>query len=99
MADRFVATPGRLDAVVAAAVGASRADVQRAITGGGVTVDGRRRPQSFRLVGGETVEVELPEPGAIVAGGAPVEVRYRDDALAIVVEARRRAHAPDGRAS
>ena len=44
------------------------------------------RPQSFRLVGGETVEVELPEPGAIVAGGAPVEVRYRDDALAIVVK-------------
>jgi 23S rRNA pseudouridine1911/1915/1917 synthase len=86
MADRFVATPGRLDAVVAAAVGASRADVQRAITAGGVTVDGRRRPQSFRLVGGETVEVALFQPGALVPGGAPVEVRYRDDALAIVVK-------------
>ena len=86
MAERFVATPGRLDAVVAAAVGASRADVQRAIAGGGVTVDGRARPQSFRLVGGESVEVELPRPGALVPGGDAVEVRYRDDALAIVVK-------------
>jgi 23S rRNA pseudouridine1911/1915/1917 synthase len=86
MAERFIATPGRLDAVVAAAVGASRADVQRAILGGGVTVDGRPRPQSFRLIGGESVEVELPTPAALVPGGAPVEVRYRDDALAIVVK-------------
>jgi 23S rRNA pseudouridine1911/1915/1917 synthase len=86
MAERFVASPGRLDAVVAAAVGASRADVQRAIAGRGVTVDGRLRPRSFRLLGGETVQVELPTPGELVPGGLPVEVRYRDDALAIVVK-------------
>jgi 23S rRNA pseudouridine1911/1915/1917 synthase len=86
MAERFVATPGRLDAVVAAAVATSRADVQRAIADGGVTVDGRQRPQSFRLLGGEMVEVELPAPGELVPGGLPVEVRYRDDALAIVVK-------------
>ncbi|MFL5790718.1 MAG: RluA family pseudouridine synthase [Actinomycetota bacterium] len=86
MGERFTATPGRLDVVAAAATGATRAEIQRAIADGRVTVDGRPRARSFALHGGETVEVDLPEPAALVPGGAPVEVRYRDDAFAIVVK-------------
>jgi 23S rRNA pseudouridine1911/1915/1917 synthase len=86
MGERFTATPGRLDVVAAAAVAVTRAEMQRAIADGRVTVDGRPRPRSFALHGGETIEVDLAEPAAIVPGGDPVDVRYRDDALAIVVK-------------
>ena len=86
MGERFTAAPGRLDVVAAAAAGVTRAEMQRAIADGRVTVDGRARSRSFALRGGETVEVDLPEPGALVPGGDPVEVRYRDDTLAIVVK-------------
>ncbi len=86
MGERFVATPGRLDVVAAAATGTSRAEIQRAIADDRVTVDGRSRPRSFVLQGGETVEVRMAAPEAIVPGGDPVEVRYRDDAFAIVVK-------------
>ena len=86
MGERFVATPGRLDVVAAAATGVSRAEIQRAIADDRVTVDGRSRSRSFALQGGETVEVQLAAPEAIAPGGDPVEVRYRDDALAIVVK-------------
>lgn len=86
MGERFTATPGRLDVIAAAAAAVPRAEIQRAIAAGRVTVDGRPRPRSFTLHGGETLEVELDEPGALVPGGDPVEVRYRDDAFAIVVK-------------
>ena len=84
MVERFTATPGRLDAVAAAAVDVPRAEIQRAIADGRVTVDGRTRPRSFALRGGESVEVDLRPPAPIVPGGDPVTVVYRDDALAIV---------------
>jgi 23S rRNA pseudouridine1911/1915/1917 synthase len=84
MGERFTAAPGRLDAVAASALGVPRAEIQRAIADGLVTVDGRPRARSFALTGGESVEVELPAPAPIVAGGDPVPVLYRDDALAIV---------------
>lgn len=70
----FIADPGRLDAVVAAALGLPRTEVQRAIAGGGVAVDGARlTTKSHRLAGGESVEVDdavsasapAAEPGAL----------------------------------
>jgi len=84
MVERFTATPGRLDAVAAAATGVPRAEIQRAVADERVTVDGRPRPRSFALQGGESVEVDLRPAAAIVPGGDPVTVVYRDDALAIV---------------
>jgi 23S rRNA pseudouridine1911/1915/1917 synthase len=80
------ASPGRLDAVLAEALGAARAEVQRAIALGRVTVDGRSRPKAFRLRGGEEVRGELiaasgPEPEP---GGVPV--RYEDDHLLVVAK-------------
>ena len=80
------ATPGRLDVVVARLSGRPRADVQRAIAAGQVTVDGARRPKSFRLGGGERIVADLvpaadiePEPGGLV-------VRHEDEDLLVVVK-------------
>jgi 23S rRNA pseudouridine1911/1915/1917 synthase len=86
MPERFRATAGRLDVVVAARTGASRADVQRAIDGGRVLVDGRPRQRSFRLRGSEELSVDLPHAAAAEPGGDPVPVRYRDEHLAIVAK-------------
>ena len=80
----FEAGPGRLDAVVAERLGVSRAEAQRAIALGGVLVDGVGRPKSFRLAGGEQVEVDLAPATTLEPEGAPVEVRYRDEHLAVV---------------
>jgi 23S rRNA pseudouridine1911/1915/1917 synthase len=80
----FVATPGRLDAVVASAVGISRAEAQRAIGTGGVSVDGEPRAKSFRLSGGERVQVELAAARGMEPEGTPVEIRYRDAHLVVV---------------
>jgi 23S rRNA pseudouridine1911/1915/1917 synthase len=81
-----VATPGRLDAVIAALAGIPRADVQRAIDRGGVLVDGVARPKSFRLAGGERLQAELvnDEPLEPEPGGVPV--RYEDEHLAVIAK-------------
>ena len=80
------AEAGRLDVVVARLTGAPRADVQRAIAGGSVRVDGEPRPKSFRLHGGErlTIEIEIDSP--LVAEGPPVPIRFEDDHLAVVAK-------------
>jgi 23S rRNA pseudouridine1911/1915/1917 synthase len=84
--EELEASPGRLDAVVAALTGAVRADVQRAITAGGVRVDGVVRPKSFVLRGGERLEVDLDAREAQTPTGPPVPVRYRDEHLAVVAK-------------
>jgi 23S rRNA pseudouridine1911/1915/1917 synthase len=76
--------PGRLDAVLAGALGVPRADVQRAIEAGGVSVDGRARPKSFRLEGGERIEVSLEGSADVPAEGEPVPVRYRDEHIMVI---------------
>lgn len=78
--------PGRLDAVVAEALGVPRADVQRAIARGRVTVDGEPRGKSHRLRGGERIRVDLltVEPLRPEPGGVPV--RHEDDRLLIVAK-------------
>ncbi|MDP9302515.1 MAG: RluA family pseudouridine synthase [Actinomycetota bacterium] len=80
----FVADPGRLDAVVAATIGSTRADVQRAIVAGGVLVDGRARPKSFRLAGGEQIVVDLAEETPLVPERPPVPVVFEDEHLLVV---------------
>ena len=80
----FVADAGRLDAVVAATIGSTRADVQRAIAAGDVLVDGRPRPKSFRLDGGEQVVVDLAEETPLMPEGPPVRVVFEDDHVLVV---------------
>jgi 23S rRNA pseudouridine1911/1915/1917 synthase len=84
MAEQVVAEPGRLDAVVAKLASVPRADVQRAIDAGLVTVDGVVRRKSYRLVGGERISADLPVPGGLSPEGPPVAVRFEDDHLLVV---------------
>jgi 23S rRNA pseudouridine1911/1915/1917 synthase len=66
----------------------SRAAAQRLIDGGAVAVDGTARQKRHRLIGGETVRVELPagvDPSDPAGGeGVPYEVVLEDDHLLVV---------------
>jgi 23S rRNA pseudouridine1911/1915/1917 synthase len=75
---------GRLDVAVAAALGLTRADVQRAITDGRVRVDGDVRAKSFRLLGGERVQVDLTGAHAPAAEPGPLAIVFQDDHLLVV---------------
>jgi 23S rRNA pseudouridine1911/1915/1917 synthase len=86
MGETYVATGGRLDAVVASLAHVPRAAAQRAIADGRVEVDGRARPRAFRLTGGETLWVDLPAEEALRPGGDPVPIRFRDEHLAVVAK-------------
>src|SRR5207249_9818036 len=81
----FVApSPGRLDAVVAVALALPRAEVQRAIADGRVRVDGRVRPKSFRLAGGERIEADTDGGLPLPAEPGPVRVVFEDDHVLVV---------------
>jgi 23S rRNA pseudouridine1911/1915/1917 synthase len=84
MAEDVVAEPGRLDAVVASLTNAPRADVQRAIEAGRVTVDGVARRKSFHLAGGERIHVDLPAEPDLPAAGPEVPIRFEDEHLLVV---------------
>jgi 23S rRNA pseudouridine1911/1915/1917 synthase len=86
VSDRITAVPGRLDSVVARLTGVHRADVQRAIEDGRVTVDGQARPKSHRLRGGERLEVELARGEALAPERPAVPVRWEDEHLLVVVK-------------
>jgi 23S rRNA pseudouridine1911/1915/1917 synthase len=64
----------------------SRAAAERLLTAGAVLVDGRPRPKSHRLAGGEELELELPEPGqaGLVAEPVDLSVAYEDEHLLVV---------------
>ncbi len=72
--------------MVAGRLRVTRAEVQRAIAAGAVTVDGSARPKSFRLAGGERVRVDLSSAVEIPAEGPPVPVRFRDRHLVVVAK-------------
>src|SRR5439155_10111042 len=73
----------RLDRFLADHVG-SRAAAERAVEGG-VLVDGHARPKSYRLAGGELLE--LPEADAPAASAPPPplpRIAFEDEHLLIV---------------
>jgi len=79
----------RLDEVVAELAGTSRAQAARWAEQGRVAVDGRPRPKSQRLRGGERLTwtpPEPPPPGGPVAEDRPLAVRYEDDRLLVVAK-------------
>ena len=84
MGESLVAEPGRLDLVVVKLTGAPRADVQRAIAAGLVTVDGRPRAKSHRLLGGESLSIHLLEEIALQPEGPPVRVLFEDSHLVVL---------------
>jgi len=79
----------RLDEVVAALAGVSRAVVARWAAAGQVLVEGQPRPKSYRLRGGEQLAwepppappAEPPQPEAL-----PLGVRYEDEHLLVVAK-------------
>jgi 23S rRNA pseudouridine1911/1915/1917 synthase len=85
-AERFVGEAGRLDAVLTRLSGLTRADVQRAIASGLVTVDGVVRPKSFALTGGESLEMRIEAEAPLQPEGPPVPVRFEDDSLLVVAK-------------
>jgi len=79
----------RLDEVAAEAAGVSRARAARWAGEGLVLVDGRARPKSHRLLGGERLAWTAPPPppaGGPAAEDLPLEVRYEDDRLLVVAK-------------
>jgi 23S rRNA pseudouridine1911/1915/1917 synthase len=81
-----VSEPGRLDRALAARgeIG-SRTLAERLVAAGAVLVDGRPRPKSHRLEGGEEVVVELPAaPEPLAAEPMELRVAWEDEHLLIV---------------
>jgi len=73
----------RLDRFLASQLG-SRAAAARAVDGGAL-VDGRTRPRSYRLEGGERVELPVPaEPEPAPPAGPPPRIAWQDEHLAVV---------------
>jgi 23S rRNA pseudouridine1911/1915/1917 synthase len=64
----------------------SRAVAERLLEGGGVLVDGRTRPKSHRLAGGEELEFDppAPRPSGLVAEEIELTVPYEDEHLLVV---------------
>jgi 23S rRNA pseudouridine1911/1915/1917 synthase len=64
----------------------SRSAAERLVEGGNVRVDGRARAKSYRLEGGEELEVELPpEPSReIEAEDVELRIAYEDEYLLVV---------------
>jgi 23S rRNA pseudouridine1911/1915/1917 synthase len=64
----------------------SRSAAERLVEGGNVLVDGRARPKSHRLEGGEELEVELPPQPAREIEPEDVELRiaFEDEHLLVV---------------
>jgi 23S rRNA pseudouridine1911/1915/1917 synthase len=81
------AEPGRLDAVLARLAAIPRAEVQRAIDEGRVTVDGEVCARSYRLRGGERLAI-VPSPEMTVGpeDGVDVPIRYRDPHVVVLAK-------------
>ena len=64
----------------------SRAVAERMLEGGAVLVDGRARPKSHRLEGGEELELEAPPraPSGLVPEEIELAVPYEDEHLLVV---------------
>ena len=68
----------------------SRSRIQKLISDGNVTVDGKPAKASLRLAAGAAVAVELPEPEAtdIAPENIPLDILYEDEDVIVVNKAR-----------
>ena len=77
----------RLDAYLADSIGdLTRSAAANLIEAGAVLVDGKTAAKSYKIAGGETVEVTLPEPEPIdaVPQDIPLDVVYEDGDVIVV---------------
>ena len=65
---------------------ATRGEAERLLGSGAVLVDGEARPKSFRLAGGEEIELRLTAPSAVPLQAEELELRipYEDEHLLVV---------------
>lgn len=82
----------RLDAWLAAVLeGVSRSRVQQLLDAGEITFPGRVRPRaSYRLKGGEKIQVNLPEPEGLEVEPEPIplDILYEDKDIIVVNKPR-----------
>ena len=62
----------------------TRSLAERLLSAGGVLVDGTARPKSYRLEGGEEIEVVVPEPDVVEPEEIALAVVYEDEHLLVV---------------
>ena len=77
----------RLDAFVAAACeGVSRSAAARLLEAGFITINGKPATKSTRILGGDSISVELPEAEEteVAAQDIPLDVVYEDDDVIVV---------------
>lgn len=80
----------RLDIFLASEAGVSRSQAQELIADGAVTVDGKKASKSYKIAGGEIVEVVLPEPKKLdnMPQELPVKIIYEDEYMLVVDKPR-----------
>ena len=76
----------RLDSFLAAGLAVSRSAAARLCEEGRVTVGGKALAKNYRLIGGEELTVEIPEPEdtAVEAQDIPLDVVYEDEDVIVV---------------
>lgn len=62
----------------------TRTLAERLVTDGSVRVDGEARPKSYRLEGGEELEIVLPEPEVLAPEAIALDVVLEDEHLLVV---------------
>jgi 23S rRNA pseudouridine1911/1915/1917 synthase len=85
----------RVDRIAADVSGLSRSYVQRLISAGGLTHDGRALRANATVLGGERLELVVPEPEpiALAPESIPLAVVYEDDDI-LIVDSLRGSSAP-----
>jgi 23S rRNA pseudouridine1911/1915/1917 synthase len=76
----------RLDQFLALQTGWSRARLQKLLKAGRIVVNGRPRPASYRVRGGDNVAVSVPEPepSYLAPEALPLEILFEDQDLLVV---------------
>ena len=76
----------RLDRLLQEEAGLSRTHIQRIITYGGVTVDGKEKPKNYKVRVGDVIEYTVPDPTPPQSRpeDIPLDVVYEDDDLLVV---------------
>jgi len=62
----------------------ARSVAERLLSAGDVLVDGRSRPKSFRLTGGEELDVDIPEREPLAPERIDLTIAYEDEDLLVV---------------
>jgi 23S rRNA pseudouridine1911/1915/1917 synthase len=76
----------RLDRVAASLLGVPRAQIQRWLAAGNLTLNGKSSRASAKVRAGDAIEANPPEPteSTVAAEAMPLQILYEDEALVVV---------------